>query len=96
MLALLPLHSLLNAGIRGCYDRSGRTLDERQRQVRARSHEAVRWPSTTLTFAAWTGAVAVVSLTGHTRLGLATGFLLWFAASPLPYWHLGWTLADEV
>lgn len=95
LLAFLPVHSLLNASIRGLYDRSGRTIDEHQRQLRERSHAAVRGASVILTLAAWSGAVAVASAAGHTRLGLATGFLLWFAATLLPYWHLGWTLPDE-
>ena len=33
---------------------------------------------------------------GHTVLGLFTGFLLWFTAGLLAYWHLAWTLPDEV
>lgn len=95
MLGFIPIHSLLNAGIRGLYDRSGRTLDEHQRRLRERSHTATGWPMTGLMLAAWTGAVAVVAITGHTALALAWGFLLWFGAGLLPYWHLGWTLPDE-
>lgn len=95
LLAFIPVHSLLNAGIRGLYDRSGRSLDEYQRQVRAHSYEAVRWPSYALTFAAWAGAVAMTSVTDDTELAWALGFLLWFAASLLSYWHLAWTMPSE-
>ena len=95
LLAFVPLHSMLNTGIRGLYDRSGRTLDEHQNRLRERSHAAVRWPANALTLAACTSAVGVVAATDDTEYGLALGFLLWFAASLLPYWHLGWTLADE-
>lgn len=95
LLAFIPVHSLLNAGIRGLYDRSGRSLDEHQRQVRAQSYEAVRWPSYALTLAAWAGAVAVTSVTDDTQPALAVGFLLWFAASLLSYWHLAWTMPGE-
>ena len=28
-------------------------------------------------------------------LGLATGFIVWFAAVLMPYWHLAWTLPSE-
>lgn len=95
LLAFIPVHSLLNAGIRGLYDRSGRSLDEHQRQVRAQSYEAVRWPSYALTLAAWAGAVAMTFVTDDTELALALGFLLWFAASLLSYWHLAWTMPSE-
>lgn len=95
LLAFIPVHSLLNAGIRGLYDRSGRSLDEHQRQVRAQSYEAVRWPSYALTLAAWVGAVATGSVARDTELALAVGFLLWFAATLLSYWHLAWTMPGE-
>jgi hypothetical protein len=34
--------------------------------------------------------------TGHTALALYLGFLLWLVAGLLAYWHLAWTLPDEV
>lgn len=95
LFAFIPVHSVLNAGIRGLYDRRGRTMDEHQRALHDRSLVAVRWPSTGLTLLAWAGAVAIVGTTQKTGLGLAFGFLCWFAATLLPYWHLGWTLPDE-
>ncbi|SFE36268.1 hypothetical protein [Blastococcus tunisiensis] len=95
MLGFIPLHSLLNLGIRGVLDRDKRSLDEHQRRLGERSHTAVAWPSTALTFAAWTGAVAVVGLTGHVMLALCLGFLLWFASGLLTYWHLAWTSPEE-
>lgn len=95
LLGFIPLHSALNAGIRGMYDRRSRTLDEHQRRLRDESFIAVRWPATLLTFAAWAGAVGTVGLSGYVRLGLEMGFLIWFVAWLLPYWHLAWTLPDE-
>lgn len=95
MLAFIPPHSLLNLGIRGLLDRSGRSLDEHQQHTRQRSYLAVRWPSTALNLAAWAGAVALVALTTHTMLGLCLGFVLWFASHLLAYWHLAWTLPNE-
>lgn len=53
------------------------------------------WYSTGLHLAAWLGAVALLAVTGHTALALGLGFLLWFAAGLLAYWHLAWTLPDE-
>jgi len=95
MLLFIPLHSLLNLGIRGVFDRGRDSLDEHQRGMRERSHARVGRPMTTLTFAAWTGGIALAAGTGHTALALCLGFLLWFAAGLLPYWHLAWTLPDE-
>ena len=95
MLLFVPLHSLLNLGIRGVLDRDGRSLDEHQRRLGERSHSAVAWPSAALTFAAWTGAVAAVGLTGEVALALCLGFLLWFASGLLTYWHLAWTSPEE-
>ncbi|MGY2084214.1 hypothetical protein [Blastococcus sp. SYSU DS0539] len=95
LLAFIPLHSVLNLGIRGVFDRDARSLDEHQRRVRERSFSAMGWPSTALTFAAWTGAVAVVALTGHVEMALCLGFLLWFTAGLLAYWHLAWTAPEE-
>ena len=95
MLLFIPLHSLLNLGIRGVFDRGRHSLDEHQRGMRERSHTAVGWPVSALTLAAWTGGIAVATGTGHTALALCLGFLLWFASGLLPYWHLAWTLPDE-
>ncbi len=95
MLAFIPLHSVLNAGIRGLFDRSGRSLDEHQQRLRDRSVVAVAWPATALHLAAWIGGVTVVGVSGHVVPALCLGFLLWFAAGLLPYWHLAWTAPDE-
>ena len=95
MLSFIPLHSVLNLGIRGVLDRDGRSLDEHQRRLGERSHAAVGWPGTALTFAAFTGAVTVVAVTGHVPLALCLGFLLWFTSGLLTYWHLAWTSPEE-
>jgi len=95
MLSFIPLHSVLNLGIRGVLDRDGRSLDEHQRRLGERSHRAVGWPSTALTFAAFTGAVTVVAVTGHVTLALCLGFLLWFTGGLMTYWHLAWTSPEE-
>jgi hypothetical protein len=95
MLLFIPLHSLLNLGIRGVFDRGRHTLDEHQQGLREHSHARVGWPASALTFAAVAGGVALASGTGHTPLALCLGFLLWFTAGLLPYWHLAWTLTDE-
>lgn len=94
LLGFVPIHSFLNLGIRGLYDRSERTLDEHQRRLRDESYIAVRWPATFVTLAAVL-AVFAASLMGDTARGLMAGFLLWFGASLLPYWHLAWMLPDE-
>ncbi|MGY2004472.1 hypothetical protein [Blastococcus sp. SYSU DS1024] len=95
MLAFIPLHSVLNLGIRGVLDRDKRSLDEHQRRLGERSHSAMGWPSMALTFAAIGGAVAVVALTEHVALALCLGFLLWLASGLLTYWHLAWTAPEE-
>ena len=95
MLSFIPLHSVLNLGIRGVLDRDKRSLDEHQRRQGERSHSAMGWPSTALTFAAFTGAVAVVAVTGHVAPALCLGFLLWLASGLLTYWHLAWTSPEE-
>jgi len=95
MAAFIPLHSLLNSGIRGVFDRSPRTLDEHQRRLRATAYAEVGWASYALTLAAWTCGIAVVAVTGHTGLGLALAFVLWFAAGLTPYWRLAWTMPEE-
>ncbi|MCZ2857396.1 hypothetical protein [Blastococcus sp. VKM Ac-2987] len=95
MLGFIPLHSVLNLGIRGVFDRDSRSLDEHQQRLADRSHNAMGWPSMGLSFAAWTGAVAVVALTGHVALALCLGFLLWFTSGLLTYWHLAWTAPEE-
>ncbi|MGY1914123.1 hypothetical protein [Blastococcus sp. SYSU DS0973] len=95
MLGFIPLHSVLNAGIRGVFDRSSRSLDEHQQRLRDHSFVTVAWPATALHFAAWTGAVTIVALSGHVPLALCFGFLLWLTAGLLAYWHLAWTVPDE-
>ena len=95
MLGFVPLHSVLNLGIRGVFDRAGRSLDEHQEFLRERSLSATSWPATGLHLLAWAGAVAVVAVSGHVAPALCWGFLLWFAAGLLAYWHLAWTAADE-
>jgi hypothetical protein len=95
MLAFVPMHSVLNLGIRGVLDRDKRSLDEHQRRLAERSHSAISWPSAGLTFAAWAGAAAVVALTGHVAPALCLGFLLWFTSGLLTYWHLAWTSPEE-
>lgn len=95
MLGFIPLHSVLNLGIRGVFDRDGRSLDEHQELLRERSLSAMSRPATGLHLLAWAGAVAVVALSEHVALALCWGFLLWFAAGLLAYWHLAWTAADE-
>lgn len=95
MLAFIPLHSLLNLGIRGVFDRSRRSLDEHQLGLRERAFARMGWPSSALTFLAWSGGVALVALTTHVVLALCWGFLLWLGAGLLPYWHLAWTAPAE-
>jgi hypothetical protein len=95
LLAFVPLHSVLNLGIRGVYDRDDRSLDEHQVRLRERSFLAMAWPATALHLLAWAGAVTVVAASGHVAPALCLGFLLWFAAGLLPYWHLAWTAPDE-
>ena len=85
---------LLNLGIRGLYDRSGSTIDEHQRRLRDESYIAVRWPATFLTLGAVV-AVYVAAWMGDAPRGLMAGFLLWFLAILVPYWHLAWTLPEE-
>ncbi len=96
MLGFIPLHSLLNVGIRGLFDRSGRSLDEHQWNLRARSLSAVNWPRGALTLMALVCGIAVVAATDHVALALSLGFLLWFAAGLSASWHLAWTMAAEV
>jgi zinc transporter ZupT len=95
LLVFIPLHSFLNLGIRGLFDRRGRSLDEHQRRLRERSASAVGWAATMLHLTAWVGGVAIAALTDQTGIALALGFLLWFSAGLLAYWHLSWTLPDE-
>ena len=95
MLSFIPLHSVLNLGIRGVFDRSSRSLDEHQQRLRELSLAATAWPSIALHLAAWSGAVAVVALTEHVAPALCLGFLLWMTAWVLPSWHLAWTAPEE-
>jgi hypothetical protein len=95
MVAFVPLHSCLNLGIRGLFDRSGRSLDEHQQRLRERSAGAVVLPSQGMHLLSWAGGIALAGLTGHIALALCLAFLLWFTAWLLSYWHLAWTLPDE-
>jgi hypothetical protein len=95
LLGFVPLHSVLNLGIRGVYDRTDRSLDEHQQRMRERSFLAMAWPATTLHLLSWAGAATVVAVTEHVAPALYLGFLLWFTAGLLPYWHLAWTAPDE-
>ncbi|MGY1749970.1 hypothetical protein [Modestobacter sp. SYSU DS0511] len=95
LFSFIPLHSVLNLGIRGVLDRDKRSLDEHQRRLGEQSHSAVAWPSAALTFAAWAGATTVVGLAGDVALALCLGFLLWFTSGLLTYWHLAWTSPEE-
>jgi membrane protein implicated in regulation of membrane protease activity len=95
LFGFVPLHSSLNLGIRGLFDRSGRSLDEHQRRLREQSLGAVGAPSIALHLAAWFGGILLATGTGHPDLALAMAFLLWFIAWLLSYWHLAWTMPDE-
>jgi fatty acid desaturase len=95
LLAFVPLHSVLNLGIRGLYDRDGRSLDEHQQRLREQSFLAMARPATFLHLLAWAGGVAVAAWSGEVVPALYLGFLLWFAAGLLHYWHLAWTAPDE-
>jgi len=95
MLAFVPLHSMLNLGIRGVYDRRVSSLDEHQQRLRVEAAAAAGVASGALTLAAWTVGIAVVSVTGHTAPALCAAFLLWGAACLMPYWRLAWTMPDE-
>jgi hypothetical protein len=95
MVAFVPLHSCLNLGIRGLFDRSGRSLDEHQQRLREQSAGAVVLPSQGMHLLSWAGGIALLGLTGQIVLALCLAFLLWLAAWLLSYWYLGWTLPDE-
>ncbi|MCF6746666.1 hypothetical protein E9529_20805 [Blastococcus sp. KM273128] len=95
MFLFIPLHSLLNLGIRGVFDRSSRSMDEHQQELRERSYVAVAWPAWGLNFTAFAGAVTLVALTDEVALALCLGFLLWMTAGLLAYWHLAWTAPEE-
>lgn len=95
MVGFVPLHSVLNLGIRGVLDRDKGSLDEHQRRLGERSHSAMSRPAAALTLAAFAGAVAVVAMTGHVAPALCLGFLLWFTSGLLTYWHLAWTAPEE-
>jgi hypothetical protein len=95
LLAFVPLHSVLNLGIRGVYDRDDRSLDEHQQRLREQSVLAMSRPAGALHLLAWVGAATVSAMAEHLVPALYLGFLLWFAAGLLPYWHLAWTAPDE-
>lgn len=95
LLGFIPLHSVLNLGIRGVFDRDDRSLDEHQQRLRERSFLAMARAATVLTLLAWAGAVTVVATIEHVMPALYLGFLLWFASGLLAYWHLAWTAPDE-
>jgi len=94
----VPLHSLVNLGVRGLYDRRETTLDEVQRTQRDRSTAATRWPRLLLSLLAVLVAVQTATSADGASSGAAAfsvGFVLWFASWLTSTWHLAWTLPEE-
>lgn len=94
-LAYIPVHSVVNLGVRGVFDRREATLDEVQRTMRDAASAAVNPARVVLGLLAVLVAVLVAVHGGGTGSGLAVGFALWFASWLLSTWYLAWTLPDE-
>ncbi|MBC3763651.1 hypothetical protein ACUN7V_07025 [Quadrisphaera oryzae] len=94
-LVFIPVHSVVNLGVRGVFDRRETTLDEVQRAMRDAATSAVNPLRVVLGLLAVVAAVLVAQHGGGTASGLAVGFALWFASWLLSTWHLAWTLPDE-
>ena len=98
LVLFVPLHSVVNLGVRGLYDRRAASLDEVQRTQRDRSTAATHWPRLLMSLLAV--LVAVQTATGADGAGAAAaafsvGFVLWFASWLTSTWHLAWTLPEE-
>jgi hypothetical protein len=94
-LAFIPLHAVVNLGVRGVFDRREATLDEVQRTMRHRSSAAVHAVRVVLGLVAVVGAVAVALHAPVPTQAYSVGFVLWFATWLLSTWHLAWTLPAE-
>jgi len=101
LVLFIPLHSVVNLGVRGLHDRRETTLDEVQRTQRDRSTAATHWPRLLLSLLAVLVAVQTATSTdgaGGASGGTAAfsvGFVLWFASWLTSTWHLAWTLPEE-
>ncbi|WP_433799105.1 hypothetical protein [Actinomycetospora sp. CA-084318] len=94
-LLFIPVHSVVNLGVRGVFDRRAATLDEAQRTMRDRSLAAVHPARIVLGLVAVLAAVYVALHAPVPGQAYLLGFVLWFAAWMLSSWHLAWTLPDE-
>lgn len=94
-LLFIPLHAVVNLGVRGVFDRRAATLDEVQRTMRDASSAAVNPLRVVLGLVAVAAAVAVALHAPVPTQGYAVGFALWFATWLLSTWHLAWTLPEE-
>lgn len=93
--AFIPLHAVVNLGVRGVFDRRESTLDEVQRTMRDASSAAVQPLRVGLGLVSVLAAVAVALHAPVPTQAYALGFVLWFATWLLSTWHLAWTLPDE-
>ncbi|MGQ7298323.1 hypothetical protein [Quadrisphaera sp. KR29] len=94
-LAFIPLHAVVNLGVRGVFDRRETTLDEVQRTMRDASTAAVQPLRVGLGLVAVVAAVALAVDAPVPTQGYALGFVLWFVTWLLSTWHLAWTLPEE-
>ena len=95
MLAFIAVHSVVNLGVRGLYDRREASLDEVQRIQRDRSTAATHWPRLVLSLLAVLVAVQTTASSGRPAAACSLGFVLWFASWLTSTWHLAWTLPEE-
>lgn len=93
--AFIPVHSVVNLGVRGVFDRRKASLDEVQRTMRDTATAAVTPYRIALGLVAVVAAVLVAVHGAGTASGLAVGFAVWFASWLMSTWHLAWTLPDE-
>lgn len=94
-LVFIPVHSVVNLGVRGVFDRREATLDEVQRSMRDTAAAAVTRYRDVLGLLAFVAAALVTWRGGGVGSGLAVGFALWFTSGLLSTWYLAWTLPDE-
>lgn len=95
LLAFIPLHSMVNLGVRGVFDRRDASLDEAQRLMRNRSFAATQPARVTLGLVGVMAAVFVALNAPVPGQAYMLGFVLWFVSWLLSTWHLAWTLPDE-